>query len=112
MRTVHFENCEVSVHGSPWALVLYKREFGKDWYEAYEQAAKSVETNGFFDQAFLLETCWAMGNMPRDPLPPFDEWAYSLEANMALDAPWTGEVMAEIISELFRITIEEEKETE
>ena len=112
MRTVHFENCEVSVHGSPWALFLYRREFKKDWYEDYQEATGFIESTGYFDQLFLLQTCWALAKTLDKDLPPFEEWANSLEANMAIEAPWTGEVMSEVLSELFRVPVEEQEETQ
>lgn len=108
MRTIHFSpEYAMSVQGSPWALILYQREFADDqgncdWYADFGQLHETMLEKGRFDCMFLLKTAWAMGKCYDDDLPSFDDWARNLDCSMVADAPWLKEVFEAIFAEIFR----------
>ena len=60
------------------------------------------------DSVFLLKTLWAMARNADGDVPPFEEWAASLDASMAPVAMWKLEVNSAINAELFRVRVEDE----
>lgn len=108
MQTIHFtKDLEVSVQGSPWALILYQREFsdenGKaDFYEDFNESFKKLERSDVIDVPFFLQAVWAMAKNADDDIPPFDEWARSLDFPMDVNAEWLKEAQSAIIAEIFR----------
>ncbi len=127
MRTIKLGETEVRAQGSPLALFYYQREFATadgpaDWYADYERAFAraseaprddegKVEVGRFLagiDSVFLLKTLWAMARNADGGVPPFEEWAASLDASMAPVAMWKLEVNSAINAELFRVRVEDE----
>lgn len=113
MLTIHFsDEYEQSVQGSPWALMLYQREFkddGKnaDFYADFVGFLETIEDiragNAFsVDFTFLLKTAWAMAKNADDSIPDFETWARESDISMDPSAPWMMEVQDAIFAELFR----------
>ena len=126
MQTIHFsDEYEQSVQGSPWALMLYQREFkdeeGKnadfyaDWVDyliAIDDAQNGKSAT--IDVMFLIKTAWAMAKNADDSVPNFETWARESAISMEPGAPWMTEVQTAIFAEIFRrkpITQKAEKTT-
>lgn len=127
MKTIHFgDGYELSVQGSPWALILYQREFqtqdGKnaDFYADLAEFLQGLGINedgeqiedkkgpSLIDPFFLLKICWAMAKNYDDTLPSFKEWAREAPIPMHKTAPWMMEVQAAFLAEIFRSGATEE----
>ncbi|NGM16953.1 hypothetical protein GMI70_02840 [Eggerthellaceae bacterium zg-893] len=106
---------EVRVQASPWALFVYAREFGSDWYADYEAAFRDVPDSEVsdgevlnlgdvvkaIDGLFLLKTLWACAKNADDGIPGFEAWARGVRLDMSPYAVWKLEVNALINADLF-----------
>ena len=61
---------DVEMQGSPWTMVVYRREFGGDLVSDIVEAYKSER----IALADWLGFAWAMCRTHSDDVEPFDEW--------------------------------------
>lgn len=125
MRKINLGNVEVRAQGTPWALLIYQREFSTaekkcSWYEDYaasqvvgmdDDLPQVYKAVAGCDAVFLLKTLWVCAYACEDVAVGFDEWVKGLEGvSMAPFSVWKMEVLALINAELFRIGQEEAKQ--
>lgn len=91
----------VSMQGSPYTYLVYRKEFGRgilpDLQEAYSEGAP--------DMSILLQVAWAMARTLDDVVPPYADWLRGFDPKeFALGDARAMEVIDKAASaELFRV---------
>lgn len=117
MRKIAFGKQKVAVQGSPWALMVYSREFATedgpaDWYADLTKAVENARAGGALDPFFLLKTAWAMARNVDDDFPDYEEWLRPLDISVGYGSDWGKAVTEAIFAELFRQEPPKEAEAE